>query len=690
MPLVLTKNNLLIVAMSIWAACGAVLPRAGAGTTWEGGGRADTAVTAAANWSGDTLPAFDGTQILTFGRGGSAATLNVSVAALGVVFDRQANFSVDGAETLTLGSAGLTIASTSQTYTVAAPVALAADQAWSLDAGSTLALAGALSGSGGLTKQGAGNLLVTASPTSLAGSVSVAAGSFTGAAAGGTLTLTAPISVSSGAILTQSDNSLVELTGSFSSGGGATLASPNQSGFTPYAVGTRGIVFRQGDDVTVSGTIRPSARNQNRFGVIGVSASPTDASPTAMTIAGVVQADVSTAHLNFTLQGGSSIYVAAGAMIDNLHIHGRSRRQVNFYGDGSAGANLELDPLFVADPVGFDDDPERLALTIDDDPEAEILDVPDHVNAVEFGYPRIAGITFVTHADRSLPVSGIGFNSISGNVTGVDTTSTAWRIATSSQTYDGTVQVQAGVLTLDTEAQLTLTQTTGVTIANGARLVVQRSAGSGFLEVNGALVTNSTGLIDVIAGNELRLDGSLTDAAPSSSALNVLGTLSGTGTINTSVAIASGTLAPGPGPATMTFTQPLSLGGSATLLMELGGAAGGGAVHDQLVFGGAGTLALGGTLSVTLGGGFSPMLGDSFDLFALASAPSGTFATLNLPALDPGLNWDTDELYTTTGTISVVPEPTSLGLLTTAAVAALFATGLIRGRRRAASGTRRR
>lgn len=95
------------------------------------------------------------------------------------------------------------------------------------------------------------------------------------------------VSVSSGATLTQADLSLFELTGSFTDVAGAVLASPNQSS-SPYAIGSRGILFDQGGAVTVNGTIRPIAPNSNRFGVIGVNDNPSSSSATAMTNKGVV------------------------------------------------------------------------------------------------------------------------------------------------------------------------------------------------------------------------------------------------------------------------------------------------------------------------------------------------------------------------------------------------------------------
>ncbi len=76
-----------------------------------------------------------------------------------------------------------------------------------------------------------------------------------------------------------------------------------------------------------------------------------------------------------------------------------------------------------------------------------------------------------------------------------------------------------------------------------------------------------------------------------------------------------------------------------------------------------------GFLSVELSTGFDPLLGDSFDLIDWGTA-SGTFDGMTLPTLTGSLSWDTSELYTT-GTITVVPEPAVIGLLSIGAILTL-------------------
>lgn len=71
--------------------------------------------------------------------------------------------------------------------------------------------------------------------------------------------------------------------------------------------------------------------------------------------------------------------------------------------------------------------------------------------------------------------------------------------------------------------------------------------------------------------------------------------------------------------------------------------------YDRLIVSGAVDLA--GNLTVALVDGFNPALNDTFDLFDFGSL-TGAFNFVNLPSLDPGLEWDTSNLLVD-GTISV-------------------------------------
>ena len=139
---------------------------------------------------------------MTFGTGGSTATINTNVSFLGLNFNRDSNFTVAaGAGILTIGAGGVTAVipgTTSRTYTISEGIILDADQTWtSTNNGSgttTLAVSGAVSGAGR-------NLTVTGTGvTNISGAIGTGSGTLTKAGAG-MLTLTGANTYSGGTTL---------------------------------------------------------------------------------------------------------------------------------------------------------------------------------------------------------------------------------------------------------------------------------------------------------------------------------------------------------------------------------------------------------------------------------------------------------------------------------------------------------
>jgi autotransporter-associated beta strand protein len=157
---------------------------------------------------------------------------------------------------------------------------------------------------------------------------------------------------------------------------------------------------------------------------------------------------------------------------------------------------------------------------------------------------------------------------------------------------------------------------TGGTVVNGGILTVNNTSGSGTGSGN---VTVTTGA-----------------------------TLAGTGTISGATTIESGaTVSPGNnGIGTLTINNVITCAAGSTNFIQINKNAG---TRDQLTT--TGTLNYGGTLIVT---NLASTLanGDSFKIFN-AGTYAGTFASIILPPLNPGLMWFTDAL-TSSGTISVV------------------------------------
>ncbi len=102
--------------------------------------------------------------------------------------------------------------------------------------------------------------------------------------------------------------------------------------------------------------------------------------------------------------------------------------------------------------------------------------------------------------------------------------------------------------------------------------------------------------------------------------------------------IFNGTLAPGNSPGLLTIGGDITFGPFGTLEIEIGGLLRG-TEYDALDVGGTATLD--GTLDVLLINGFVPQAGDSFDII-IADTVVGQFATVQTPALNPGLFWVLD------------------------------------------------
>jgi autotransporter-associated beta strand protein len=206
-----------------------------------------------------------------------------------------------------------------------------------------------------------------------------------------------------------------------------------------------------------------------------------------------------------------------------------------------------------------------------------------------------------------------------------------------------------------------------LTLAGANTYAGATSVEKGVLIVMGSLTSNvsvaDTSAVEVmgaIAGSVL--------AAPG-------GSVRGSGTIDGPVTV-QGQLQPGiaGGIGTLTLlNDALSLNQGSLTTLELTGATAD--TFDRVI--GIDLFTLSGTISIMLGGGFQPQMGDSFDLFDFNTVNASGFelaSELVLPALGPGLLWNTDQ-FVNSGILVVVPEPTAALLL-------VGASGLLAGVRR--------
>ena len=180
--------------------CIATIPGAAATVSWDGDTSAAWAT--GSNWAGGTAPANDTTSDLAAFVFGSlpsyqpnAGTTSIAGLMIGDGITTVPAFTITGTS-LTIGGSGIAKMAASGSTTVSSPMVLAAAQAWSNDAGSPLVIsgsvatdgslltiggsgsttmAGLISGSAGLRKEGAGRLALTAANT-FTGGVTIAGG----------------------------------------------------------------------------------------------------------------------------------------------------------------------------------------------------------------------------------------------------------------------------------------------------------------------------------------------------------------------------------------------------------------------------------------------------------------------------------------------------------------------------------
>lgn len=158
-----------------------------ASLTWDAGGGATTNISTNTNWTADPVPDLaHGGEIATFGSAGSTAVIDSDVSLLGIVLNRDANFTLaNGAGTLTLGASGITVTlptTTARTHVISeSNLVLAADQTWSITNNTGTAqlnVSSSIGGAFGFSKTGTGSLSLSGS-SSFDGEVSVNTGSVT-------------------------------------------------------------------------------------------------------------------------------------------------------------------------------------------------------------------------------------------------------------------------------------------------------------------------------------------------------------------------------------------------------------------------------------------------------------------------------------------------------------------------------
>ena len=227
--------------------------------TWTGSGGNSNNWNTPRNWSNDTRPVSDisnSTVVFSI-----LSTTNLSnnnnigtLSLRGIqVFSPSGPINVSGTDTITLGVGGVDLSTATQNLTLATPIALGANQTWSVNSGRTLTVSGVVSGSSTLTKSGAGTLLLTGA-NSHTGTTTVDAGTLT-LGTGGSLAAGSAVTVNTGGTLGGSGT----VNGTLAVAGG-TVA-PGTSGTGTFTAG----------NTTLAGGTRYTFEINNATGTAGSS-----------------------------------------------------------------------------------------------------------------------------------------------------------------------------------------------------------------------------------------------------------------------------------------------------------------------------------------------------------------------------------------------------------------------------------
>lgn len=260
--------------------------------------------------------------------------------------------------------------------------------------------------------------------------------------------------------------------------------------------------------------------------------------------------------------------------------------------------------------------------------------------------------TQTVFTNSNVSVNRVEFNSASSyNISGPSAVGVTIDRGTDPQLADTGIFVSQG--NHEFQATVTLQDNAEVNVPGGSTLIFNNA-----LNLSGNTLTKSGGgeigirNDFVTGGGTIVIDG---------------GTVSGNGTVGGDLDNSGGTVSPGNSPGVLEVSGDYTQGSHAALSIEIAGTQAG-VDHDLLSVGG--TAQLSGLLEVSLLDGFDPQVGDRFDLLD-ASAISGGFADVVLPALSAGLSWDDSALYSI-GSLSIVPEPSSTVLMGLGAVMLLF------------------
>jgi fibronectin-binding autotransporter adhesin len=278
------------------------------------------------------------------------------------------------------------------------------------------------------------------------------------------------------------------------------------------------------------------------------------------------------------------------------------------------------------------------------------LTVPNILKGAGTGSLNFNGGTLKASGNSAAFVAGVTTNVLEG---GAIIDSNGFGITVGTPLVHSGVNPIDGGLTKQGAGTLTLT---GVNTYTGTTLVS-----------NGTLAVSSANGIAASTTLSIASGATLDVSAATGWSLATGQTMVGNGTVNGSATIAAGsTISPGNSVGSLSFSNDLTLAGTADMEVEDGTA-------DLITV--VGALTYGGVLDITnIGGAITgyTWAPTTFNLFDFGSQ-SGTFSSINLPSLGAGFSWTSFDYAS--GTIAVIPEPSS-------ALLAIAGSALLLRRRR--------
>ena len=223
-------------------------------------------------------------------------------------------------------------------------------------------------------------------------------------------------------------------------------------------------------------------------------------------------------------------------------------------------------------------------------------------------------------------------------------------IMTGHTSGSGAVTYSIGALGLSTEFDGNIQDANTNAAANPASGPVALTLVGGSLRLTG-LTNTYTGDTTINAGT-LQVDGNIPYV---NGTINLIGfgggELTGNGVIGGSVAVGAGTtFAPGDGVGVLTISNILTMNPGSTNIFELNATLGS---NSKVV--GLNGVVYGGNLIITNVAG-TLTAGQTFTFFTTLGFDGGSWDSITLPPLGPGLTWDTNQL-SVNGSITVVGPP---------------------------------